>query len=642
MTTNSKFIVSLLLLLWSMSQLLAQAPQRMTPELLLELGRVYGQGISQDQKAVLYSVRHYDMAENKGHSQTYRIPIDGGRPTPVEDAKAFLGDDRISPDGNHKISARDVKIFKVSGKDYYPSLTRSNVYIYDDLSYRHWDTWEDGAFSHVFVHQKTENGYDSGIDIMAGMPYDCPQKPFGGPEDFIWSPDSKHIIYVTKRASGSAYTRSTNTDLFEYNLDTRSTVNLTPEMKGYDMAPAFSPNGILAWLSMRSPGYESDKNDIIVLSPTGKINLTGQWDGTVHSFLWGKDGKYIYFTAPVRGTVQLFKVNYPGSSRIPAVVQQITQGTFDIRSIVGQAGQRLIVSRTDMNHAAELYSVHIHTGAMTQLTHVNDSIYHSLKLSKVKPRYCRTTDHKSMFSWVIYPPDFDSTKKYPTLLYLQGGPQIPLSQFYSFRWNFQLMAAHGYIVIAPNRRGLPGWGVRWNEEISKDYGGQCMRDYLSAIDDFMREPYVDKKRIGAIGASFGGYSALYLMGHHQGRFKTFVSHDGIFDWYSMYGTTEELWFPDWDLGGAYWEKDNPAVRKAYTEFNPMNYVNNWDRPILIIQGGRDYRVPVGQGLAAFQAARLKGLKSRLLYFPDENHWVLQPQNSLIWHREFYKWLKETL
>ncbi len=642
MQIKSIFLVLSLIVSALFTAAKAQETAVMTPERLLQLGRVFGMGITPDKKAAVYGVRQYDVSENKGRTRFFTVPLEGGIPTPVEDPQALLPNDRISPDGLHKIVAKEVKIMKVTGSDFYPDLPKSNVKIYNDLNYRHWDTWEDGAFSHIFVQTKIGKGFDAGRDIMAGTPYDCPQKPFGGDEDYIWSPDSKHVLYVTKRAAGAAYALSTNTDIFDYDLQTGKTSNITQGMQGYDNSPAFSSKGVLAWLSMKSPGYESDKNDIIVLNDDRRMNLTRHWDGTVNSFKWSQDGSHIYFVAPTKGTVQLFVVDYPGNTKRMPVVKQVTQGQFDIRSIVGQAGERMVVARSDMNHASELYTVDLPTGQMTQLTHVNDSLYSSIRLSKVVPRYCPTTDGKRMLSWVIYPPDFDPAKKYPTLLYLQGGPQGALSQFYSFRWNFQLMAAHGYIVIAPNRRGMPGWGVKWNEAISKDYGGQCMRDYLSSIDDFMQESYVDKDRIGAIGASFGGYSAFYLMGNHEGRFKTFVSHDGIFDWYSMYGTTEEMWFPNWDLGGAYWEKDNPAAQKAYNEFNPMNYVNNWNRPILIIQGGHDYRVPIGQGLAAFQAAKLKGLKSRLLYFPEENHWVLQAQNSLVWHREFYKWLKETL
>lgn len=468
--------------------------------------------------------------------------------------------------------------------------------------------------------------------------FDCPQKPFGGDEDYLWSPDYENIIYVTKKSFGKDYTESTNTDIFSYNIETKTTLNLTEGMEGYDTKPAFSSKGDMAWLSMKTSGYEADKNDLIINKENGRVNLTSQWDGTVKSFEWSKDAGTIYFIAATKGTVQLFKVNTAG---LPEV-EQITQGKFDVRSIVGQVNNNLVVSRSDMNHATELYTVNLADGSIEQLTHVNDAVYNRINMSTIEERTVKTADGKDMLVWVIYPPDFDASKKYPTLLYCQGGPQSALSQFYSFRWNFQLMAANGYIIVAPNRRGMPGHGVEWNESISKDYGGKPMQDYFDAIDAFAKEPFVDKNRVGAIGASFGGYSIFQLAGTHQKRFKTFISHDGIFNLESMYGTTEEMWFVNWDIGGAYWDKNNAAAQKSYLESNPINYVENWDTPILIIQGGKDYRVPIGQGLEAFQAAKLMGLKSRLLFFPNENHWVLQTQNSLIWHREFYKWLKETL
>ncbi|NGM90781.1 S9 family peptidase, partial [Parapusillimonas sp. SGNA-6] len=262
-----------------------------------------------------------------------------------------------------------------------------------------------------------------------------------------------------------------------------------------------------------------------------------------------------------------------------------------------------------------------------------------IKETKVEGRTTKASDGKDLFSWVIYPPDFDPAKKYPTLLYCQGGPQSATTQFYSFRWNLQLIASQGYIVIAPNRRGMPGWGVKWNEDISKDWGGQSIRDYLSSIDDLARESYVDKNRLGAIGASYGGYSVFMLAGVHEGRFKTLISHCGLFDMTSWYGTTEELFFANYDLGGPYWDKAN---EKSYTDFNPIKHIDKWNTPLLIFQGGKDYRVPIEQGLQAFQAAQLKGIKSRLVYLPDENHWVLSGHNAQVWHREFFGWLKETL
>ena len=612
----------------------------MTTEVLAQLNKVSGKGLTKDGNYLIYSVSNFNIETNSKTSTTYQVSITGGEAIEISNYKNLLTDRRVSPDGNYKITTADVKLKKVTGQDYYNDVSNSNVKIYDALNYRHWDTWEDGAYSHV-LYSSTKND-SKPIDIMTEEPFDCPQKPFGGSEDYLWSSDSKNILYVTKKLSGAAYAVSTNSDIYEYNLESKTTTNLTAENKGYDTNPAFSSKGQFAWLQMKRNGYESDKNDIIVKINDESINLTEDWDGTVRNFKWSTKGNKIYFVAPVLGTVQLFELKVPTSSKKIENPKQLTNGQYDVGSIVGQSKNTMVVSRRDMNHATELYTVNLKDGSMMQLTHANDAVYNNIKLSKVVKRMVKATDGKEILTWVIYPPNFDATKKYPTLLYCQGGPQAEVSQFYSFRWNFQLMAANGYIIVAPNRRGLPGFGVKWNEQISKDYGGQNMQDYLSAIDDISKESYVDTTRLGAIGASYGGYSIYYLAGIHQGRFKTFISHDGIFDWRSMYGTTEELFFVNWDLGGAYWDKNNKTAQKSYEIYNPAEKVGNWDTPIMIIQGGIDYRVPVGQGLAAFQAAQLQGLKSKLLFFPQENHWVLNNQNSLVWQREFYKWLKETL
>jgi dipeptidyl aminopeptidase/acylaminoacyl peptidase len=621
--------------------LFSTAQNKMTPELLWKLGRASALGISKDGKYIVYSVNTPNAEANKGSRKSYILPIEGGSPTEVSSTDNLLNDKNLSPDGKYILSNKEVKIKKISGSDYYPALTKSNVYIFDDLSNRHWDTWEDGSFDHVFVTPVGQP--DAAKDIMSSEPYDAPTKPFGGDEDYIWRPDGKAVVYVSKKKYGKAYAISTNSDLYEYNLETGITKNLTENNKGYDLNPSFSSNGILAWLQMKREGYESDKQDIIASTGFGTVNLTRYRDDIhVEGFRWSDDGKNIFFFAPINGTLQLFSVDYTGATRKLPTIKQITKGDFDITGIVGQSGNTLIVSRTDMNHAAELYAVDISTGAMKQLTHVNDDTYNSISLCKTERRWVATTDGKKMLVWVIYPPNFDATKKYPTLLYCQGGPQSALTQFYSFRWNFQLMASQGYIVVAPNRRGMPGHGTKWNEEISKDHGGQAMRDYFSAIDAVSKEKFVDKNRLGCVGASYGGYSVFMLAGIHNNRFKTFISHDGVFDMRSMYGTTEELWFPDWDWGGPYWDKKNAAAQRSYNQQNPINYVSKWNTPIMIVQGGKDYRVPIEQGLQAFQAAQLLGIKSKLVYLPDENHWVLSAQNALVWQHEFYKWLEETL
>jgi dipeptidyl aminopeptidase/acylaminoacyl peptidase len=630
----------ILLLTLSIMGLSAAAQQRMTPELLWKLGRVSALGITTDGKNVVYKVSVPSIEDNKSNSKFYTVPVNGGNATEITEYKKLLREKYVSPDGQYMLTHKEVKVEKVNGKDHYPELEKSTVQIYDGLDYRHWDTWNDGTHNHVGYAPVSDK--EKFTDIMAGEPYDSPQKPFGGEEDYTWSPDGKSIIYVSKKKAGTEYAISTNTDLYEYNLASKTTKNLTFGNPGYDTQPAFSPNGDLSWLQMKRDGYEADKNDIIVRHKGVDINLTGGWDGTVDSFTWSEDGKKIYFSAPVDGTKQLFEVNFPGVTKIAVTVNQITDGMFDVNSIIGFSKNKVIVERADMNHATEIYSYDLKRKTWKQLTHVNDAAYAGIALSKTEKRYVTTTDGKKMLVWVILPPDFDAKKKYPALLYCQGGPQSALTQFYSYRWNFQLMAANGYIVVAPNRRGMPGHGVEWNEAISKDWGGQVMDDYLSAIDDVAKERYVDKKRLGAVGASYGGYSVFYLAGIHKNRFKSFIAHDGVFNLQSMYGTTEEVFFTNWDNGGPYWEKDNAAAQKTYSQFNPINLVDKWNTPILIIQGGVDFRVPIGQGQEAFQAAQLRGIKSRFLYFPDENHWVLKPQNAMVWQREFFKWLNETL
>lgn len=630
----------ILLLTVSLMGLSASAQQTMTPDLLWSLGRVSALGISKDGKSVIYKVSTPNVAENKSASKFYSIPLTGGSATEIKETEGLVKDKNLSPDGKLMLTSKEIKVEKLLGSDLHPELEKTTAQVYDGLDYRHWDTWNNGTHNHVGYHAVADK--EGFTDIMPNEPYDSPQKPHGGDEDFIWGPDGKTIVYVCKKKAGTAYATSTNTDLYEYNLETKQTTNLTPNNPGYDTQPAYSPQGYLTWLQMKRDGYEADKNDIIVRYNGADLNLTAGWDGTVDSFTWSADGKKVYFLAPVDGTKQLFEVNFPGKTKIAVTVTQLTDGYFDVNSIVGFSGDNVITERADINHAQEIYSYNLKKKTWKQISTVNNSVYSNLALSKTEKRYVTTTDGKKMLVWVVLPPNFDPKKKYPALLYCQGGPQSALTQFYSFRWNFQVMAAQGYIIVAPNRRGMPGHGVQWNEQISKDWGGQVMDDYLSAIDDVAKEPYVDKARLGAVGASYGGYSVFYLAGIHNKRFKTFISHCGVFNLQSMYGTTEEVFFTNWDSGGPYWDKNNAAAQKTYTKFNPINNVDKWDTPILVIQGGSDYRVPIGQGQEAFQAAQLRGIKSRFLYFPDENHWVLKPQNAMVWQREFFRWLKETL
>lgn len=624
--------------MWALQGLPAQG--HMTPELLWQVKRISVVGLTPDGDSLVYRVTEPKMAENDFSSTDFALPIAGGAASPLTNHRSVSADKNLSPDGKYILYDEAVQVENILGKDIYSDLDKTRAQVYTRLDYRHWDRWNTGKYHHVFFKANRKGA--KGIDIMQGEAYCCPQAPFGGGEDYIWSPDSKRIYYVSKKKRGTEYALSTNTDIFRYDIQTGQTENITADNPGYDRQPAFSSRGDLAWLQMKTAGYESDKSDIVVRGFGRTHNLTQQWDGSVKAFRWRKDGKAIYFIAPVDGTEQLFQVNYPGRSKKRSVVEQISAGRFNVTGMLAETANGLIVTREDMNHAAEIYAYRFAQRDFKQLTHVNDDLYAKLDLPTVEQRYVTTTDDKKMLVWVVLPPHFDPHEKYPALLYCQGGPQSALSQFYSFRWNFQLMASQGYIVVAPNRRGMPGHGVRWNEQISTDWGGQNMRDYLSAIDALAEEPYVDADRLGAIGASYGGYSVFYLAGIHKNRFKTFVAHDGVFDIRSMYGTTDELFFVNHDLGGPYWDEKNRAAQRAYREFNPIARVAQWHTPILIVQGGRDYRVPIGQGLAAFQAAQLSGIQSELLYFPDENHWVLQPQNALVWQRQFFSWLKKTL
>lgn len=651
---------------------LMNAQQVMTPEIMWTLKKLGVQAVNPEQTQLIYGVAETSLKTEKNKSDLFSFDIvkatseklDLGKKSLIQwdkngmyaqendmiyrskdGGKTWLdfykigdvGGIVISPDGKKIAFFKEVLIEKVLAKDIFSDTPKSTGYVYTDLNHRHWDYFNQGKYNHVFV-VNIQDPVEKAKDLLDGKMWDSPQRPFGGTEDFVWSPDSLQLLYVTKPLSGAAYAQSTNTDIFAYDVASGKTENLTHTNKGYDMAPKFSPDGkTLLWLSMARDGYEADKNDIKIMDwKTRKVsNLTKNWDETVSgSTFWSKDSKMIYFTAAIRGTKQLFSLN-PKSSK----VEQLTKGNFDVNDIYTENKGDLLVSRVDINHNADLFAVNLKNGEMRQLTDLNKETYAKIKTGKSELKMVKTSDGKEMGVWFHYPPDFDPAKKYPTLLYCQGGPQSGLTQFWSVRWNFALMAANGYIVVAPNRRGMPGWGVEWNEAISKDWGGQPMRDYLAAADFAKTLSYVDGDRMAAVGASYGGYSVFMLAGIHQNRFKTFIAHDGLFDMKSWYLTTEELWFANWDLGGSPYDIPVP---KSYTEFNPSNFVNNWNKPIMIIQGGIDYRVPYEQGQEAFQAARLKGLKSKFLYFPNENHWVLHPQNGLVWQREFFGWLKDTL
>lgn len=653
------------------------AQDRMTPELLWKLGRVSGGLASPDGKNILYGITYYDMEANKGNRDLYIIPVAGGEPKKITGFKgsefnecwmndktvAFLTAESGSvqvwtvnadgtnasqltkiPDGINSflfskdrkniVYAQDVKLDQ-SINEKYPDLPKAQAFATDDLMYRHWDSWHDYAYSHIF-YQDLSNTTTAGTDMMKDERFDSPLNPFGGIDQVAMSPDGMHIVYTSKKKNGTAAATSTNADLYDYNVLEKTTLNLTLGMEGYDMNPAYSPDGKwLAFQSMKHDGFEADKNDIILyeLTTGKKQNLTETTDITVNSFIWNNDGKFIYFISPFEGTEQLFELAVASGK-----IRQVTKGDHDYTSLT-LAGNTLVGTKTTMNSAAELYKVDIKTGKETQLSFTNAAIYSKIKTGKIEKRWIKTTDGKKMLTWVIYPPDFDAGKKYPTLLYCQGGPQSVVSQYYSFRWNFQLMAANDYIVVAPNRRGLPSFGQQWNDQISGDWGGQAINDYLSAIDSMAKEPFVNKDKLGAVGASYGGYSVYYLAGKHNKRFKTFISHCGLFNLESWYGTTEEVFFGNWDMGGPYWKSPQP---KSYQDFSPHHFAQNWDTPILVIHGQKDFRVPYNQGMEAFQAAKLQGIPARFLLFPNENHWVLSPQNSILWQREFFGWLNKWL
>lgn len=656
---------------------------KMNEEILWSLKRLSAETASQDGKWVYYGVSAVDVPNDKTERNLYRVNINGTEnkqlttATGNENNVVLLSSGKMlyglkgqiwmsNADGseakqitsgegvylNFKVSAdekkitysREVKVFKTTA-DLYPDLQKTKGRVFDALFYRHWDSYADEMVSHVFAAEFNQGIISNERDIMQGEPYDCPQAPMGGAEDFIFSSDGSKIYYVCKKISGTADALSTNTDIYEYDLSTQTTRNVSAGMKGYDTHPMVSSDGKwLVWLSMARDGYESDKQDLMLMNISNgqKLNLTRDWDNTVQSFIISNDNKKIFFTAYTGGCKQLFELSVPTEKEFNTKkinLRQVVKGEYDVAAIVGQAGNFIVFTRTDMNHAPDIYKADISSGAVTALTQVNKDIYDKLNMCKVEKRMIKTSDNMQMLTWVIYPPDFDANKKYPALLYCQGGPQSAVSQFYSYRWNFQLMASKGYIVIAPNRRGLPGFGSAWNEEISGDWGGQAMLDYMAAVDSIKKLPFVEAGRIGAVGASYGGYSVYMLAGIHNNRFKTFIAHCGLFDLRSWYGSTEEMWFANWDIGGPYWDN---RYKELYKMHDPVEYAGNWNTPILVIHGGLDYRVPETQGMEAFQLAQLKGIKSRFVYFPDEGHWILKPQNGILWQREFYRWLEETL
>lgn len=602
--------------------------------------------------------------------QIWEMNTDGTGRKQLTNDKTGIDGFKFSPDGKHVILIKQIP-YHESIKQNPDDLPKATGRLITDMNYRHWDEYVE-TIPHPFLADVTPDGINEGTDIMKGEPYESPVKPFGGAEQLAWSPDSKTIAYTSRKKTGIEYAISTDTDIYLFNIETRQTVNLCkpadykePEINraksmknqtvnseenlknnpGYDVNPKFSPNGLyVAWQSMPRNGYESDRNRLCVynLSNGLKTYVTESFDSNVDDYCWSSDSKKLYFLGVWHGCENMYQTNLKGE------VMQLTDGWYDYGSVqLLNDGKKLLAERHSMSQASELYVVtpgkKEKSAQVQQITFENKHLYDQMTFGKIQQRWTKTTDGKDMLYWIVLPSHFDSTKKYPTLLFCEGGPQSPVSQFWSYRWNMQIMAANGYVVIAPNRRGLPGFGSKWNEEISGDWTGQCMNDYLSAIDDACENlPFVDKDRLGAVGASFGGFSVYYLAGHHDKRFKCFISHDGAFNLESMYTDTEEAWFSNWEYEDAFWNKDmSENAKKTYAN-SPHKFVDKWDTPILCIHGEKDYRINANQGMGAFNAARMKGIPAELLLFPDENHWVLKPQNGVLWQRTFFNWLDRWL
>lgn len=682
---------------------------RLTPELLWSMGRIGSTVLSPDKTNILYTVTTYNISENRGYSaiyilnsetketkkltvntsksesdanfiengrkivflsaddngtsQLWMMNTDGSNRKCISSEKTDVNGYLFSPDEKHVVLIHDVptETSIIKNDDDLPKATGMVI---NELMYKHWDRYV-RSVPHPFIANFDGSQITNARDILDGQPYESPMCPFGGIEEFAWSPDSKSLAYVMRKKTGRDYAISTDSDIFLYNLETGKTknlckpenykapvVNATSSLKhqiqynenedynlGYDDKPKFSPNGkYIAWTSMKHDGYESDRTRLCVFefSTGSKTYVTETFDSGVNDFVWDDNSKELYFSGVWHGKTNLYKTNLKGE------VSKITDEVCDYTLVdVDSRQNKLLTKKQSMSMADDIFFVDIKKGTSYQLTNINESIYNKLTFGEVKERWVKTVDGKQELCWVIYPPHFDKNKKYPTLLFCEGGPQSPVSQFWSYRWNFQIMAANGYIIIAPNRRGLPGFGYEWLTQISGDYTGLCMKDYLSAIDDICKEPYVDKDRLGCVGASFGGYSVYWLAGNHDKRFKCFIAHDGIFNTQQQYLETEEMWFPNWDMGSAPWVKPGGEMQKVYSE-SPHMFVDKWDTPILCIHGQKDFRIEYTQAESAFNAARLRGIPAQLLLFPDENHWVLKPQNAILWQRTFFRWLDKWL
>jgi dipeptidyl aminopeptidase/acylaminoacyl peptidase len=650
---------------------------KLTPEILWKFGRITDSKLSDDGNWIVYCVRRYSVSKNQGNTEIFKIPSHGGTPvelTNTAESEAnicwrhdnnkigFLsplsGSSQLwemNPDGSEKrqISETDMDIesfeYSPGGKyilftcrvktdssvqDKYPDLPESKAISTDIMMFRHWDSWTDYKHSHVFYAEYNDGKISNIKDIMPEEPFDAPLAPYFESSQISWSPDDKIIAYTCKKLLGRDYALSTNSDIYLYYIDSGKTVNISEGMPGYDRFPVFSPDGQkIAWQSMATPGYESDKDRLMIMDLKSRIikDYTTSIEEGISNIIWSGDGRELYFISGIKATYQVWNLNIASGK-----INKLTNGWHDYFSLERKKDV-MIGQKMSMSMATEIFKIS-DKGEEQQLTFTNKNIYDSINLGTVKDRWVTTTDKKKMLVWVVYPPFFDPSKKYPALLFCEGGPQSAVSQFFSYRWNLQLMAANGYIVIAPNRRGLPTFGKQWNDQITGDYGGQNVKDYMSAVDDMKKEAYIDPSRIGAAGASYGGYSVFYLAGCHKNRFKAFLAHCGIFNFESQYAATEELFFPNHDLEGAFWNIPRP---KSY-DFSPHLFIRNWNTPIMIVTGANDFRIPYTEGIQAFDAAQLRGIPSKLLFFPDEGHWILKPQNSILWQREYFNWFNKWL
>lgn len=651
------------------------------------LGRVSEPRVSPDGKRVLFGVSYESVPQNKSNRDLYVMNIDGTGVTRItktaqsENSAVWIdngtriafvyaekgsspqlwvmnadGTERhaatnieggiegflFSPDQSKVVLISTVK-YNRTAADIYPDLSKATGRVIDDLMYKHWDTWVT-EIPHPFIGSFDGQTVTDLKDIMEGEPYEAPMRPFGGVESFAWSPDSKILVYTSRKKTGMEYALSTNSDLYAYNLTTETTTNLTEGMMGYDTNPAFSPDGrYMAWLSMERDGYEADKNRLFIRdNATGqKTDLTSDWDYTIEEFVWNPNGKNIWFIAYHQGVAPIFNMEVATHK-----VTTVAEGLYDYTTLAPVDNKTIVTMRHSMLRPNEIYRIGPKTKKGVKedvaLTDINGDIFAQLTMPTIEAKKVPTTDGKEMLTWVIYPPKFDASQKYPAILYCQGGPQSAVSQFWSYRWNFALMASNGYIMIAPNRRGVPGFGTEWEEQISKDYPGQNMRDYLSAVD-YMKanEPAIDPARIGATGASYGGFSVYWLAGNHDKRFAALLAHAGIFNTEAQYLETEEMWFANWDMGGAFWDKDNAIAQRTFAT-SPHRFVDRWDTPIMISHGEKDYRILASQGMAAFNAAKMRGIPAEMVIFPDENHWILKPQNAVMWQRLFFRWFDRWL